>query len=254
MRSSSQILGSLWATPVDRGSIPDRLCVQCARELGLLGAAMSLAGEDGLPSVVSAPQPVVEGLERLQLELGEGPSVDAIRSRRPSAHPDLGDAAVQRWPVFAPAARAAGVGAVLAVPLESITVRLGALGLYRSVAGPWDGEAVSTAQSYADAAVVLLLWLQSGVADGEVLGGGPAALLEHNAEVHQATGYVSVTASVGVREALLLLRAHAFSGTGPCWRWLATCWPRGSTSSRTGGTMGEGRSAESGCTGRRGTG
>ncbi len=35
--------------------------------------------------------------------------------------------------------------------------------------------------------------------------------MAHRAEIHQATGFLSVKASVGMTEALLLLRAHAFA-------------------------------------------
>jgi AmiR/NasT family two-component response regulator len=39
--------------------------------------------------------------------------------------------------------------------------------------------------------------------------------LRLRAEVHQATGFLSVHASVGIDEALLLLRAYAFSADRP---------------------------------------
>jgi AmiR/NasT family two-component response regulator len=41
------------------------------------------------------------------------------------------------------------------------------------------------------------------------------ASVEHNAEVHQATGFVSARAATGVTEALLLLRAYAFASERP---------------------------------------
>jgi AmiR/NasT family two-component response regulator len=39
---------------------------------------------------------------------------------------------------------------------------------------------------------------------------GLVALVQNRAEVHQATGIVSVQAALGLAEALLLLQAHAF--------------------------------------------
>ena len=52
----------------------------------------------------------------LQFSVGEDPSIDAHRSRRPVLEPDLPAAA--RWPAFAPQAIAAGAAAVFALPLS----------------------------------------------------------------------------------------------------------------------------------------
>jgi AmiR/NasT family two-component response regulator len=43
----------------------------------------------------------------------------------------------------------------------------------------------------------------------------PVAVLDDRAEVHQATGVVSVQAAVGLAEALVLLRARAFADPQP---------------------------------------
>jgi len=65
---------------------------------------------------------------------------------------------------------------------------------------------LSEALSFADAATLVLL---HGQADWPVVGAVP--VLDDRAEVHQATGVVSVQAGVGLADALVLLRARAFT-------------------------------------------
>ncbi len=158
---------------------------------------------------------VAEELEKLQFELGEGPAVDASRCNEPSLHPYLDHTAVEMWPGFAPAALDAGIRAVFALPLQTGAVRLGALGLYRAAPGPLSADATSGAFAYADAAVVVFLHLQAQTPSGDGLHTEMEGPFEYNAEVHQATGFLSVTASVGLTEALLMLRAHAFASERP---------------------------------------
>lgn len=101
---------------------------------------------------------------------------------------------------------------MFAFPLQVGGVRLGTLCLYRSTAGHLGREEMASALAYADAAVVVLLRLQAGMQPGSALHPELGEPLEYRAEVHQATGFLSVQASVGLADALLLLRAHAFAG------------------------------------------
>jgi ANTAR domain len=66
------------------------------------------------------------------------------------------------------------------------------------------------ALSFVDAATLALLHAQAG---SPVRGTVP--VLDERAEVHQATGMVSVQAEVGLAEALVLLRARAFAEGRP---------------------------------------
>ena len=65
-----------------------------------------------------------------------------------------------------------------------------------------------------DAATAILLHLQARTpANGT--GSGLIPVIEDHAAVHQATGIVSVRASVTLTEALVLLRARAFAADRP---------------------------------------
>ena len=114
------------------------------------------------------------------------------------------------WPAFTPPALAAGVRAVFGFPLRAGTVRLGALNLYRVLPGPLTGDQHADALVVADVAARWVLEAQAGAAPDTV-----AQELEIGADfhfvVHNATGIVSVQQGISVTEALIRLRAYAFS-------------------------------------------
>lgn len=215
MRSTTQILDALDADDRSEGSLPERLCVDCATTLDLRGTGMALMNRAGHQGVVAASGPLAADLENLQFELGEGPSLDASRANILVFETDLAATAMTPWPGFGPAAVAAGVRGVFAIPLQVGAVQLGSLCLYRSAPGQLDGEDTATALAYADAAVAVLLGLQAQVQPGSALHPDLGEPLDHRAEVHQATGFLSVHASVDLTDALLLLRAHAYASGRP---------------------------------------
>jgi hypothetical protein len=148
-------------------------------------------------------------VEELQFTLGEGPSVDAVRTGRPVLQPDLARTGPARWPAFCAGAVEEGIAAVFALPLLIGRVRLGSLDLCRDHSGGLADAEFAEALSFADVATTVLLHLQT---EGP---GGPVALLEDRAEVHQATGIISVQAGVGLVQALALLRARAYAAELP---------------------------------------
>ena len=213
VRTTAQILEAINADGHSRHSLPELLCVDCRSVLGLSGAGMSLMNDAGHQGVVAASGSLATHLEELQFELGEGPGLDASRGNHLVLVADLALSPMGRWPAFGPAALAAGVRAVFALPLQVGAVQLGALCLYRATPGPWgDG---TTALAYAGAAVAVVLLLQAQTQPGPALHPELEAPLDYRAEVHQATGFLSVQASVGLTEALLLLRARAFASGRP---------------------------------------
>jgi hypothetical protein len=125
--------------------------------------------------------------------------------------PELSKTAATLWPGFGPAAVDAGIAAIFAFPLQVGAICLGVLDLYRDAAGTLGVSDLSEALSFADAATRVVLHLQ----DQMPLDGGLHPDLEdrtrYRSEVHQATGMVAVQASVPLRDALLMLRAHAYA-------------------------------------------
>lgn len=178
-------------------------------------------GTDHPAGLVAASDGVAVVLEDLQFTLGEGPCVDASRTGRPV--PDLAASdpcvgAAGRWPASTREALAAGAAAVFALPLRTGAIRLGVLDLHRERPGGLDEAEVSEALALASAATTLLLHAQARC--GPDAGPGwrepwSLPLVHDRAVVHRATGVVSVTAEVGLGEALLLLRARACTEQRP---------------------------------------
>ena len=190
-------------------------------ELRLCGAASELTVVDGVGLSLGASEDLLDGGlepvcategaqagEALQFDLGEGPSHTAHRTGSPVQVPDLGRD--DTWPAFTPAAVDRGLCAVFAFPLRAGSVGLGALTLYRRVAGELTSEQYADASVVARVALNLLTSLQAGRPPDEldqVLLDG----LSSSVEVHQASGIVSVQLEIPVTAALAVLRAHAFA-------------------------------------------
>ncbi len=176
----------------------------------MTGVAMVLQSTVGLDRVVAATDGMAASAEELQFELGEGPGVDALRQGGPVLRADL-QSAVGRWPLFAPAAQAAGVRAAFALPLQVGGIRLGVLDLYRDTPGLLIDGVLSEALAYAQAATAVLLHLQARAQPTSDLHPQLTGFTADRAEIHQATGMIAAQANVTLVEALLLLRARAYS-------------------------------------------
>lgn len=184
------------------------LCRVCALELDVPGVSLMVMGQDG-PAPLAWSTDVGRRLEDIQHTLGEGPCVDAHRSGAGVSEPDLRRPRPGRWTAFGPAAVAAGAVSVVSVPLRIGAVRLGALTLHGVAPGDLGHVADADATAAADVAVHAMLTAQTGAGE-DMLGDDLQVLTDYSAAVHQASGMVSVQLGVGVGEALVRVRAHAF--------------------------------------------
>jgi len=174
------------------------------------GAGVMLMSGDVPQGSLCATNEVSQLIEELQYTLGEGPCVDAYLQDRVVAEPDLADPVTRRWIAFAPPALEAGVRAVFGFPLRVGTVRLGAIDLYRDRSGPLSDDQHADALVMADVTARWVLEAQAGASPGAVAGELEIGSDFHFA-VHNAAGMVSVQAGISVTEALIRLRAFAFS-------------------------------------------
>ena len=209
-RRVAEILRAAWAESPEGTGLPASLAAACVRSLSVSGVGMALMTDQGPAGIIAATDGAAMELEELQFTLGEGPCVDASHSGRPVLQPDLARTAPLRWPAFAGGALQAGVRALFAFPLQVGAIRVGVLDLYRDRVGPLSADELTEALSFADAATLVLLNVQAGYSVSM-----PVPVLDDRAEVHQATGVVSVRAGVGLAEALVLLRARAFADERP---------------------------------------
>ena len=189
-----------------------RLCEVCAEVTGMSGAGIMLMSGDIPQGSACTTNEVSALVERLQFELGEGPSVDAYHHDRPVLEPDLGAPSELRWPAFSGPAVEAGVRAIFGFPLRVGAVHLGALNLYCDQPGSLSDDQHANALVMADVAAEAVLLMQAKAPLGQL-----AVELETGGDfqhvVHQASGMVAAQLEISVGLALIRLRAHAFGNS-----------------------------------------
>ncbi|MEU6844178.1 ANTAR domain-containing protein [Streptomyces sp. NPDC046716] len=178
-----------------------------ARLLRLNGVTLSLLPTRGPPELLwfDPVDTLGRTLEDLQYSLGEGPTLDAARTGRIIAETDLHAVPADRWPLFAPAACGTPARAVVARPLLLGVATAGVLTGYRTTPGPLPTRQRQDIARFARIALDLLLHTPP---HAMVTGTGGADL--HRKEVHQAAGILTVQLGIGIDDALLRLRAHAW--------------------------------------------
>ena len=192
-----------------RVPVTDRICMVCTDALEMDGAGLSLLTTVRRP--VGSSDEVSAAIERLQIETEEGPCFDALQTRSPVLQPDLRSReAALRWPRFAPEAVRLGVRSIFGFPIVADRCAIGALDVYSREPRALTDVNVVDALILADMAAIT-------VASGEptatslMVDTEPEQDWVHPSIVHQASGMTSVQLGIGVDDALLRLRAHAFA-------------------------------------------
>jgi hypothetical protein len=186
------------------------LCLASVDVLGVTGAGLVLMSGGRSMGFIGVSDRVTEAVEQVEYTLGEGPCVAAYRTKVPVFDADLADEATTRWPEFRRGALAAGIQAAFGFPLLVGHICIGAMNLYHDQPGPLTADQVADALVVANFASRSVMAWQADAPPGTV-----AWQLEkapnHKVEVHQATGRISVQVGVSLDDALVLLRAYAFS-------------------------------------------
>lgn len=190
------------------------LCAACVAVVGVTGAGITLMGDGGPRGSLGVSDGTIGVVEELQFTLGEGPCIDAFRSRRPVREPDLADPQTERWPAFSGPAVQAGVRAVFGFPLQVGAARIGALNLYCDEPGDLGDQQFVDALEMADVVTQTIFMLQAGAAPRE-LALEIEALHRFRAVVHQASGMLSAQLGISTTDALARLRAYAFASERP---------------------------------------
>ncbi|MGY2899827.1 GAF domain-containing protein [Curtobacterium sp. PvP017] len=146
-------------------------------------------------------------LELLQLEVGDGPCLEAARTGSVVSIPDV-RLAEPRWPHFCRAAADAGYTAVHSIPLRLRTTVIGSLNLFGESAGAFDEDDLVAARALADIAAISLLQ-QRSIDDAVTTQGQLQAALDSRTVIEQAKGWIANRNGVDTATAFSLLRDHA---------------------------------------------
>lgn len=227
MISAETLRTELGAAVTGAGSaqaVADRLCQACVGLLDVDGASISLTLDGTTRGTFGASGPLSRGLDALQFTFGEGPCLEAVHRGVPVLVADLDDPAETRWPAFTDAVLQAGVSAVFALPVVLATTRVGALDLYRRRRGRLSDLAMTGGLLAAELAALPLLDLlaagRPGAAgqlaartsqDGPDEDGWTQLASLDRVEVYQATGMIMGALDVDQAEALVRLRARAYT-------------------------------------------
>ena len=139
--------------------ILDRLARRVIEVIPTDGAGVLLLDEHARLHFVSATDERTLVIERLQLELGEGPCILSYESGEAVMAPDLGEE--PRFERFAERAVQEGLGAVYSFPLRIDGRRLGALDLYSRTAQELSAADILGGQILADVAATYIFNAQA---------------------------------------------------------------------------------------------
>jgi hypothetical protein len=184
------------------------ICDLCVSELVVTGARVRMLGgveTNGSGVLAYATDLLGTELDDLAGSTGAGPCVEAFALGYPVLVSDLAAERV-RWPGFTAEAVTAGVAAVFSFPLLIGAVRLGVLELHRTTPGPLSPTRLVDAFLLADLATDTIFDDLHAVAPMTLSG-----VVDIQAVVHQATGFVAVELEVSLQEALMRIRGYAFA-------------------------------------------
>ncbi len=189
------------------------LCDACVELLLVSGAGISVMGGGQAGQLCVSSQRMAD-LEELQFTMGIGPCHDAFTTGQPVHAATLGVSAVARWPAFVTLARGTGIGSVFAYPLAVNGAKIGVMTLYQDVEGELTTSQHDDSIAMAEVLTETVLSLQDAAPDGDLAKGLEEAVV-YRAEVHQASGMISIQLKIPVAEALVRMRAYAFAHDRP---------------------------------------
>ena len=177
---------------------------------GADAAGLTLSGPDQPDLVVSSTGSMVS-LDPVQYSLGEGPGLEAVRTRRTVVSGML--AADPRWASWKDHAAELDVRSVLSLPLLSVDTELGVLNLYSCRAEAFDRRAVELAELFAVPAAISVQNAQR-LAQAQRLVMNLQQALTSRAVIDQAVGILMSRHGCSVEDAVSRLKTMSQAGTG----------------------------------------
>jgi GAF domain-containing protein len=178
--------------------------VSGADAVGLL-----LADQQAKLRFMAASNDTGEMLELFQLQNAEGPCLDCFSTGQAVINADLANAQA-RWPLFAPAAAAAGFRSVHAFPLRLRQETIGALNLFSRDDPAFADQEIAVVQALADIATIALLQERS-IARADALTEQLQGALNSRIIIEQAKGALAQMEGTTPDDAFHLMRSNARS-------------------------------------------
>lgn len=187
------------------------LCGPFIGALPVTGVAISTLGDPFGSETVCASDDAAARLDEIQLDLGEGPCWEAMRTGEPVLEPSIQDTTTDRWPMALTEMRELHLGAVFAFPMRVGPIDVGAVDLYDHHTTTLPASAVREATVMTALVARHVLHRALLRAERPTWTGDRDPGRYSRREVHQASGMVAAQTGVGAADALLLLRALAHS-------------------------------------------
>ena len=173
--------------------------------LGAVGAGVSVTAPGGRLRFVTATSERIVAIERVQDELQAGVCVEAFRTGSTIA---MSTASDMQWPRYRAAIEAAGLGAVVGLPMTVGDRRIGSLNVYDVEGRAWSSDDLAAARVLADVSSAYVL--RAGeLAEARQMSAQLQDALDSRVVIEQAKGMLSRDHRIPVDEAFELLRRHA---------------------------------------------
>jgi GAF domain-containing protein len=170
------------------------------------GAGLTVPGPTTEIVSIASTDPIVEQVDALQYELGEGPCLTAWRN---GTLVQVADVATEtRWPRWAEAAARTSVACCLSAPLVVGSSSMGAVKVYAERPGSFGEQDEATLRLFAAQAAILLSQAETYRRAGE-LSHNLAEQLRQRDDVNRACGMLMQREQVAAESALTFLMSMA---------------------------------------------
>lgn len=183
------------------------LTERCVDLLEADSAGILLTDQQDRLRLVAASTEQTRLLELFQLQSAQGPCLDCFTTGLPVVSTDLA-ADIQRWPIFAAAARRSGFAAVHALPMRLRDQVIGTLNLFSTTTGTLTQDTTALAQAFADVATIGIL-SERAAREKHVLSQQLQIALNTRVIIEQAKGMLAERRGLTMDQAFNALRAYA---------------------------------------------
>lgn len=182
---------------------------ECAAIFDAAAAGILLVSPTGELEVIVSTSERSEFVGLMQLQVGEGPCVEAVTTGQVVSVADLSHI-TDRWPAFAAAAGQSGYASLHAIPMRLRASVIGSLNLFGDEIGELNTADATAAKTLADIATISILQ-QRTVEASKMAQAQLQRALDSRVVIEQAKGYVAQLEGIDMEGAFQRIRSHARS-------------------------------------------